>query len=184
MITSTLLILINTCSCSVDKSPDPALQTVNKKTSLGHYAPDDLVCFRGIYVSQRIVKDLTNLLESAKKDGLTLKVVSGYRSYEEQTKTFNFWVDKELKKNPQLTITQAQEQAHRYSALPGHSEHQLGTTVDILSSENNYQFRADPRLQYITWLEKHSTHYNFHISYKQNNPEFIYEPWHLRWYPP
>src|SRR3990170_2088576 len=58
---------------------DPALQKVSKRVSLGTYKPHDLVAFNGVHVSQRIVKDLKNLLAAAQRDGLTLKVVSGYR---------------------------------------------------------------------------------------------------------
>lgn len=165
------------------KEQDPAYRLVNKKTSLGKYKPDELVIFQGIQVSNRIVPDLKKLLAHAAKDGLTLKVVSGYRSYEMQKMTFNSWVNRELKKNPKLTRIQAEKLVNMYSAIPGHSEHQLGTTVDILSSENNYQFTSDVTLKYVEWLEKHAHLYHFKITYPKTQTEYIYEPWHLRWYP-
>src|SRR5207244_929282 len=99
-----LLILSLLCgSCSLrghdPHSSDPALQKVSKTISLGNYAPADLVVYNGIHVSARIVKDLKRLLAAAKKDGLTLKVVSGYRSYEKQVSVFNGYIQKELKNN-------------------------------------------------------------------------------------
>ncbi len=163
---------------------DESLLIVNKKVSLGNYAPKDLVSFQGVRVAKRIVPDLTRLLQDARKAGLTLKVVSGYRSYEKQKQVVQSWIAKEHKKNPRLTREQAQKRVDTYSARPGHSEHQLGTTVDILSAENGYQFSDDKKWKYVRWLEANAHRYNFKISYPEGSTEYQYEPWHLRWYPP
>ncbi len=163
--------------------PDPSLYTVSKTISLGTYIPEDITKFNGISVSKRILPDLQRLLKAADKDGLKLKVVSGYRSYIQQQTTFKSWTTKELQRHPSWTQAQAEQEANTYSAKPGHSEHQLGTTVDILSSENNYHFSADPKLKYVAWLEKNSSKYNFKISYPKTQTEYTYEPWHLRWHP-
>jgi zinc D-Ala-D-Ala carboxypeptidase len=162
---------------------DPSLYIVNKKVSLGRYQPEDLVNFQNIKVSARITTDLTNMIAAAYADGIELRAVSGYRSYEDQIKTFNDWVAEELKTNPSLTREQAEVRANYYSAKPGHSEHQLGTVVDVLSSETNYQFDSNRALKYVQWIEKNAYKYNFKISFVQGNPEYKYEPWHLRWYP-
>ncbi len=179
----TLLYLLSLCCFILEGSSDPSLLTVNKKLSLGNYKPADLVKFQGVYVSERIVKDLHRLLDAARKEGLSLKIVSGYRSYEWQKTTFNRWVEKELRKNPTLTRKQAQERANRYSAQAGHSEHQLGTTVDVLSAENGYQFDHTKKLKFVGWLEKNVRKFNFRISYPEGNSEYQYEPWHIRWFP-
>ena len=188
MIYKALVIIISLTVVSavlgITKAADPALKTVNKKISLGRYAPKDIVTFRGVEVSKRIVPDLKKLLAAAKKDGLTLRAASGYRSYEKQIRTFNRWTEKELRNNPKLTRKEAEAVANTYSARPGHSEHQLGTTVDVLSSENGYKFSSDSKLKYIAWLEKNAPKFNFKISHYKGNKEFVYEPWHLRWYPP
>ena len=60
----------------------------------------------------------------------------------------------------------------------------VGTTVDILSAENGYQFSADKKWNYVRWLEKNAHRYNFKISYPEGSTEYQYEPWHIRWYPP
>jgi D-alanyl-D-alanine carboxypeptidase len=160
---------------------------VDKNTSIGNYVPDDLIelnaryTLRKIFIAKRIEKDLINLLEAAEKDNLDVKVVSGYRSYEEQKSLFNYYVENTLRENSRLSRQQAEIEVNKYSARPGHSEHQLGTAVDILSSETNYQFDSNPNLQYVKWLENNSQKFNFIISYHQGNNEYIYEPWHLRW---
>jgi zinc D-Ala-D-Ala carboxypeptidase len=180
------LLFLMGCTSSIygiATSKDPAYSVVTKTKSLGKYAPNDLETFQGIFVSKRIIPDLKKLLAAAQKDGLILKVVSGYRSYEKQESTFDYWVNKEKIRHPDWTFKQAWRQANTYSARAGHSEHQLGTTVDILSKENNYQFSSEPPLKYIEWLEKNCHKYNFKISYPKTQNEYVYEPWHLRWYP-
>ena len=187
------IVLLSLFCCSIGESGflwgrdslniDPILQKVDRKTSLGAYKPQDLVSFRDVWVSKRIVPDLKKLLAAARSDGLRLKVVSGYRSYEQQIVTFNRWTEREMRKNPKLTKEQARLKANRYSAHAGHSEHQLGTTVDILSAENGYLFSANKKWKYVAWLEKNAHKYHFKISYPEGSEEFQYEPWHVRWYP-
>lgn len=163
---------------------------IDKEISIGIYKPEDLVLldskltFRKIYVSNIIIPDLVKLIEDAKRDGLDLKVVSGFRSYEDQRDLFEIYVQSELQKaNYQISREQAEANANKYSAKPGHSEHQLGTAIDILSSETNYVFSSDDNLKYVMWLENNSSKYNFRISYNKSNTQYIYEPWHLRWFP-
>lgn len=162
---------------------DPALWTVDKYHSIGSYTPNDLITFDRVRVSTRISNDLSKLIDAANKDGVTLKVVSGYRSYQDQVYTFDSWVNVEMRGNPGLTREQAEERANHYSARPGYSEHQLGTTVDILSSETNYQFSSNEDLKYVKWLESNAEKFHFKISYPKGNPFYDYEPWHIRWRP-
>jgi zinc D-Ala-D-Ala carboxypeptidase len=176
-----ILLLAIGCICAEE---DPAFKLVNKQVSLGNYKPNDIGTFMDVKMSKRIIPDLKRLLEAAKKDGLILKPVSGYRSYDYQIGTFNRWVEREMKLNPKLTRMQAEEKANTYSAQAGHSEHQLGTTIDVLSAENGYKFSSDPKLKYIEWLEKNASRFNFKISHGKDSTQFVYEPWHLRWYPP
>ncbi len=162
---------------------------LSKQNPIGNVQPNDLVelpksyTTRRILVSQLIVSDLIKLIEAAKQDNLELRVVSGYRSFQEQQNLFSYYKAEEKKKNPSLDDTQIELLVNTYSAKPGYSEHHLGTVVDILSAENNYQFDSDPNLKYVQWLENNAYKYNFRISYYKGNHEYIYEPWHIRWWP-
>ena len=168
---------------ALEGSQDPSLLIVNKRVSLGTYKPRDITLFQGVRVSRRIIADLKALLAAAEKDGLKLKVISGYRSYEYQKNLFERYVAKEQKKDSKLTRTQAIAKANTYSAQAGHSEHQLGTAVDILSAENNYQFTQDSQYKFVSWLENNAQKFHFKISFPKGHPEYTYEPWHVRWYP-
>jgi LAS superfamily LD-carboxypeptidase LdcB len=156
---------------------------VDKFTSIGTYAPKDLVAIGTQRVSSVILTDLNKLLADAKKEGLDFKVSSGYRSYSDQEITFNYWVNQEIQKHPGWTRVQAEAEANKYSAKPGYSEHQLGTTVDILAQDTNYEFNSDPNSKSAKWIEANAAKYHFYVSYKYGSTMYNYEPWHIRWLP-
>src|SRR6185295_12215847 len=100
------------------------------------YAPSDMVDIRNgkpatasdcekVQCLRKAAADaLTELMEAMKKQGFPGKVESAFRSYGFQCGTFNNWASKS-------SFCEATEQ----SALPGHSQHQLGTTLDLFTEE-------------------------------------------------
>ena len=89
---------------------------------------------------------------------------------------------------------QVEDPAHasQVSALPGHSEHQLGTAVDFGSPELP-DLTGDPTMRFSPlfsqtseglWLTAHAHEYGFTLT---NPPDaqpwtgLIYEPWHYRY---
>ena len=83
---------------------------------------------RPVFAKRDILEPLRQLNEAARADGVDLSIVSAYRSYQYQAELYEHWVQKE---NGDI------EAADRYSARPGHSEHQLGTALDFSSAEIN-----------------------------------------------
>ena len=105
---------------------------------------------------------------AAAAEGITLKIISGYRSYSQQTKTYGNYVARDGK-----------EEADRYSARPGHSEHQTGLAMDINSLQQSFADTAAGK-----WLAEHCAEYGFIIRYtadKEPETGFMYEPWHIRY---
>jgi len=159
------------------------------KTALDHtnalppeYAPPDLVpvtragfaALAGERVRAIAVPDLTALREAAARDGVTLAVFSGYRSYAEQKATLDHWVQ-----------VGGYEGALRTSARAGHSEHQLGTALDLGTGPKapweEPQFASGPAGR---WLATHATEYGFVLSYPEGKERvtcYAFEPWHFRW---
>ena len=90
------------------------------------YHPTDLVSTRrsgaGGYgrIRRIAIADFTAMFRAARKAKAAFAVQSAYRSYATQKSTFWYWV--------RLT---GYQRALLSSARPGHSEHQLGTTVDL-----------------------------------------------------
>ncbi|MEW5986658.1 MAG: D-alanyl-D-alanine carboxypeptidase family protein, partial [Chloroflexota bacterium] len=98
------------------------------------YAPADLVPLSDYFpvavtlgfpteVRQVVIEPLTRMIEAMQTAGLEPTIVSGYRSYSAQAIAREKW----LQKNP--------EYGAYLTALPGHSEHQLGTTLDFGSPD-------------------------------------------------
>jgi D-alanyl-D-alanine carboxypeptidase len=150
------------------------------------YAPDDLVPLSETFpsavtrgyptqVRERIIPPLQELIAAMHEEGLRPFVVSGYRGYWEQNMARQKWAE------------QFPEWAHNISALPGHSEHQLGTTVDFSTPELPPSIELHPAFAGTgegAWLAEHAHEYGFTMSYPDERYEvtgFNYEPWHFRY---
>lgn len=125
-------------------------------------------------VVQFVIPDLLALLDAAAAAGHGLAVVSTYRSYETQRATFQYHVD-----------SLGLDEALRVSARAGHSEHQLGTTVDFSSSAVGFElvqeFGNTPE---GAWLAERAHEFGFVLSYPEGLEHvtgYAYEPWHFRW---
>lgn len=112
---------------------------------------------------------LEKLLEDANEDGVDLRVISSYRSFEEQMK---------LKSN--YTVTYGAGTANQFSADQGYSEHQLGTTVDFGTPEVPGAYLSFENTDAFAWLMDHAHEYGFVLSYPKGNAYYTYEPWHWR----
>lgn len=141
-----------------------------------HYAPEALAPIATSslarpnepeYINARVLPFLEDMIEEAIEDGITLKILSAYRSYDEQKSLKNAY-----------TVTYGSG-ANTFSADQGYSEHQLGATVDLTDSEggtlNNFQ-----STEAYTWLQKNAYKYGFILSYPEKNGHYIFEPWHWR----
>ena len=121
-----------------------------------------------------IYPDLVAMRAAAQQDGVPLVILSAYRSFSLQVLTFDYWVG-----------VGGFEQALRTSARPGHSEHQLGTTIDfgdgIAAPWEYTDFATRPA---GAWLAAHAAEYGFVMSFPKDGTKvtcYDYEPWHYRW---
>ncbi|HEY6202758.1 MAG TPA: D-alanyl-D-alanine carboxypeptidase family protein [Candidatus Limnocylindria bacterium] len=118
--------------------------------------------------------DLTALRDAARSDGFPLVIVSAYRSYAQQVLTFEYWVG-----------IGGYAQALRTSARPGHSEHQLGTTIDFGDgSAAPWEYDDWAATPTGGWLTQHAADLGFVVSYPWGKSAitcYDYEPWHYRW---
>lgn len=168
------------------------LTTVTQEYSLGkEFAPEDLVPLADYLpfdvtlgypteIRRIVAEPLTRMINDMRAAGLRPKVLSGYRSYAAQAIAWRKW------------NTLYPEHAAIISALPGHSEHQLGTVVDFGSPElpglvgqRDIQFHTYfARTSEGQWLAEHAHEYGFTLSYPLEALEttgFYYEPWHYRY---
>ncbi len=125
---------------------------------------------------------LIGLFADAQNRGLFPEVTSAYRSYDDQVRAFGAWVSLEWANSSNLFL--AILSAERYSALPGHSEHQLGTALDV-NCKGCIPFDTEDKRNIALWqfLEDNAHRYGFVISYPRDMEDrtgYVYEPWHIR----
>lgn len=146
------------------------------------YVPPDLVPVRQAGLADNrtlrsaVVVDLEQLLAEASRAGVRFELQSAYRSFEYQADVFQGWV-----------LALGNEEAMRTSARPGHSEHQLGTALDLRSAGGPAPWTlADWALtREGEWLQENGWRYGFVMSYpagKEDVTCYSYEPWHYRWF--
>ncbi len=130
------------------------------------------------------------LVAAARHDGYSILPISGYRSYAAQEALFAGYVQSELGpvRGDEIATADAVVRANRYSAMAGHSEHQLGTVIDVSTSELHGALDdAFAGTAAGKWLVAHADEYGFVFSYpegKENLTGYMWEPWHLRWVGP
>lgn len=148
------------------------------------YIPPDLVALSdyfstgvtvGIPSSVRagLIEPLRQIIDDMHAAGLAPSILSGYRSYGEQYLAWKWW------------NSQYPERVAIMSARAGHSEHQLGTTVDFGSPALNHLFHVDfAGTPEGLWLAENAHRYGFTMSYPADTYDvtgFKYEPWHFRY---
>lgn len=108
------------------------------------------------------------MLEAAGRDGITLKVVSAYRSFYEQAA---------VKTGYAVLYGSG---ANQFSADQGYSEHQLGTAVDLNTSGTSGILAGFDKSAAYAWMNANAYKYGFILSYPAGNSYYQFEPWHWR----
>ncbi len=167
---------------------------INKTHTLtGDYKPEDLVTIdrfvKGVgsdethKLRKAAAEALNMMFDAAAKDGIELRLRTGFRSYDYQTSLYNSYVKKE-----------GVEKADTYSARPGTSEHQTGLACDLGGKSEAYELsRKFGETLEGKWVADHAHEYGFIIRYtdgftdekgnRQPGPitGYVFEPWHIRY---
>jgi D-alanyl-D-alanine carboxypeptidase len=147
---------------------------------LSDYLPNSVTLGYPTEIRHIVLESLIKLIDDMHTDGLEPTIISGYRSYAAQAIAWSKWLVREP------------DRAAILSAPPGHSEHQLGTTLDFGSpelagivDEEEIEFHT---YFYMTsesmWLAENAHSYGFTLSFPRQAFEltgFYYEPWHYRY---
>ncbi|HEX2222192.1 MAG TPA: cell wall-binding repeat-containing protein [Candidatus Limnocylindria bacterium] len=129
----------------------------------------------GYPVRSHIAADLKALAAAARAAGRPIQVASGFRSWDQQKATFDYWVS-----------VGGYEQALRTSARAGHSEHQLGTTLDFTTQGGlpPWEYADWATTPAGAWMAANAHKYGFVMSYPKGRFSTVcydYEPWHYRY---
>ena len=156
-------------------------------------APRDLVGSTYLSTMQRDTAAAFNRMqEASKQDGIILKVVSAFRSFERQKQIFE---NKYKRFTAQgATPTQAVQRIIEYSTIPGTSRHHWGTDLDLINGaipapksvlETQHFYGSGVYRTLREWLETHAADFGFYEVYT-NAPDrkgFAHEPWHYSYGP-
>jgi D-alanyl-D-alanine carboxypeptidase len=147
------------------------------------YRPTDLVPvlsgyrargyeWREMLLRREASKVFERLIDHAEREGVNIRIISAFRDAAYQAQLYA----NAINRNGFFQNSVAK---------PGHSEHQLGTVVDLTSDEIggglSTSFENTAAFQ---WLKSHRVQYGISLSYPKYKIEvtgYIYEPWHYRY---
>jgi LAS superfamily LD-carboxypeptidase LdcB len=144
------------------------------------------------YLLDEVYRAFVRMHNAARKDGISLKIVSATRTFHDQRRIWQRkWTGAQSVDGRNLArkVPNPIERARiilKYSSMPGTSRHHWGTDIDINSVENAYFKSAQGRRVYA-WLAAHAADYGFCQVYtpKGNDRPQGYEeePWHWSYCP-
>jgi len=122
----------------------------------------------GTGLTNETLNAFNKMKNGAKEEGLNIYISSGFRSYSRQKTIYNNYVARDGK-----------TAADRYSARPGHSEHQTGLAFDVNTISSAFNNTKEAK-----WLSSNCYKYGFILRYpkgKENETGYMYESWHFRY---
>jgi len=122
---------------------------------------------------------------AAAKDGVDVRMQSGYRSVSYQKKLYDNKT--QYYRNKGLSEAAAREKAAAIVNPPGCSEHNCGLAADLNSPEHTDLTEGFENTEAFRWLSAHAVEYGFILRYPKNAEavtEITYEPWHWRYVGP
>ena len=121
------------------------------------------------YLTKEAADAFEKMCLAAKNEGYGILANSTYRTYENQQKTWDKYLN-----------LYGQSYNDRYVTLPGYSEHQTGLAVDVKSTSANV-FKNSKE---YTWMLENSYKYGFVHRYKESKVSITgisSEAWHFRY---
>ncbi|AKR13081.1 VanY-A/VanY-F/VanY-M family D-Ala-D-Ala carboxypeptidase [Bacillus thuringiensis] len=116
---------------------------------------------RNIRLSKDIVNKFLNVIDAAGKESVNhFLISSGYRDFQEQRQLY-------------------EEMGSDYALPPGYSEHNLGLSLDVGSTQEKMEKAPEGK-----WIEENVWKHGFVLRYPKNKSNITgiqYEPWHIRY---
>lgn len=127
-----------------------------------NYKPDNLVkinlqtAYANQYAQEEVVNAYYEMHAKVKEElGINLMVLYSYRSYEDQEKLYNEYTKVSI------------DYADTLCSRPGHSEHQTGLVLDLISTKNQTLTKFLESEEY-KWLINNAHNYGFIIRYPKD----------------
>jgi len=165
------------------QDPENILALVKKGFQLpSNYEPKDLVVpdmpiapdCDNPKMRKEAADALVEMYDAAKKEGYSLVINSAYRSYQEQTQTYQSFEKR-----------WGGIYAKEHVALPGCSEHQTGLGVDLTSeSVVKKEKLVFGDTEEYKWVVKNAYRFGFILRFADGTSDItgiVHEPWHFRY---
>ena len=166
-------------------------QEINTEILIG--MDDSRIVSDTILLEKETYSAFIKMKDAAEKDGIIIKLVSGFRDFYRQQM---IWNNKYKKFTNEFSLDgpTAIKEIIRFSTIPGTSRHHWGTEIDIIDKnfENEKDLLISKKYEeggifnsLKKWMDKNSKKFGFYIVYDDdsNRPGFEYEPWHYTYKP-
>lgn len=137
---------------------------------------------QGKYLECQACEQCRLMLETAKADGINIKIISAYRTTEYQQMLWEQSVAEKTEEG--YSFQQAETEVSKTLAKPGCSEHNAGLAIDF-GTENaddvEDDFYKSPQAK---WLCRNAARFGYILRYprlKEHITGISYEPWHYRY---
>ncbi len=147
---------------------------------------------KGMHLRKDAYAAFVSMYNAAKKDGVTLKIISATRPFHHQKRIWEAkWTGKRAVNGKRLPakVDNAKERALlilHYSSMPGTSRHHWGTDIDLNDLNNRY-FERGVGQRIYKWMSANASKYGFCQVYspKGDNRPWGYEEekWHWSYLP-
>lgn len=135
------------------------------------------------YLRRDVFDVFHKMSNDAKKDGVSLKIISGTRNFAHQKRIWDYKYNNKFKHIKNTTARM--QKILEYSSMPSTSRHHWGTDIDINSLNNNYFSYGKGKKEY-EWLVKNANKFGFYQVYtsKENGRTgYNEEKWHWSFAP-
>ena len=166
-------------------------QEINTEILIG--MDDSRIVSDTILLEKETYSAFIKMKDAAEKDGIVIKLVSGFRDFYRQQM---IWNNKYKKFTNEFSLDgpTAIKEIIRFSTIPGTSRHHWGTEIDVIDKnfENEKDLLISKKYEeggifnpLKKWMDKNSKRFGFYIVYDDdsNRQGFEYEPWHYTYKP-
>ena len=169
---------------------DPRMILVNHTNPVpDNYTVDTKECGSSTAINKTLQTEAANaflaMQAAAARDGVDVRMQSGYRSVKYQTTLYNNKT--QYYRNKGLSEADARAKAAAIVNPPGYSEHNCGLAADMNSPEHTSLDTGFENTAAFRWLCEHAVEYGFILRYPKEAEavtEITYEPWHWRYVGP
>lgn len=162
-------------------SKDLLLGKIDYQSNKGFVKVAPEYCSKTTFLNREVYRAFLEMYNSAKNDGIELRIISGARNFEHQKA---IW-ERKWKNYNDLDPQCRTQKILEYSSMPSTSRHHWGTDIDLNNLENSYFAEGKGKAEY-DWLVSHAPRFGFYQVYTSldsGRTGYAEEKWHWSYLP-